>query len=135
MPRIRLGDWVEDAVDFLQRHFTWFFDVVSDVISGMYDGVNHVISGPDPLVMAAILAVVAVGITVLVYGVVGLIVKMDDVGLNLAQRSGKAVAAIGRGLVTGMPKLLSVLTVVGTAASARMPSRHAVNVASSRRRG
>ncbi|SDE25809.1 hypothetical protein SAMN05660485_00354 [Blastococcus fimeti] len=65
---------------------------------------------------AVILAVVAVGITVLVYGVVGLIVKMDDVGLNLAQRSGKAVAAFGRSLVKGMPKLLSVLTVVGTAA-------------------
>ena len=65
---------------------------------------------------AAILAVVAVGITVLVYGVVGLIVKMDDVGLTMAQRRGKAVAAIGRGLVKGMPKLLSVLTVVGTAA-------------------
>ena len=65
---------------------------------------------------AAILAVVAVGITVLVYGVVGLIVKMDDIGLNLAQRSGKAVAAFGRGLVKGMPKLLSVLTVVGTVA-------------------
>jgi predicted DNA repair protein MutK len=65
---------------------------------------------------AIILIVVALGITVLVYGVVGLIVKMDDVGLNLAQRSGTAVSAIGRGLVKGMPKLLSVLTVVGTAA-------------------
>lgn len=65
---------------------------------------------------AVILAVVAVGITVLVYGVVGLIVKMDDIGLNLAQRSGRAVAAIGRGLVKGMPKLLTALTVVGTAA-------------------
>ena len=65
---------------------------------------------------AVILAVVAIGITVLVYGVVGLIVKMDDIGLNLAQRSGKAVAAFGRGLVKGMPKLLSVLTVVGTVA-------------------
>ncbi|RBY86548.1 DUF808 domain-containing protein [Blastococcus sp. TF02A-30] len=65
---------------------------------------------------AVILAVVAVGITVLVYGVVGLIVKMDDIGLNLAQRSGRAVAGIGRGLVKGMPKLLTALTVVGTAA-------------------
>ncbi len=65
---------------------------------------------------AIILIIVALGITVLVYGVVGVIVKMDDVGLNLAQRSGKAVAAIGRGLVKGMPRLLSVLTVVGTAA-------------------
>ncbi|MCW2683895.1 MAG: hypothetical protein JWP33_1808 [Blastococcus sp.] len=65
---------------------------------------------------AVILAVVAIGITVLVYGVVGVIVKMDDVGLSLAQRPGKAVAKLGRGLVKGMPKLLTALTVVGTAA-------------------
>ncbi len=65
---------------------------------------------------AIILVVVALGITALVYGVVGVIVKMDDVGLNLAQRSTRAVSAIGRGLVKGMPKLLTVLTVVGTAA-------------------
>ena len=65
---------------------------------------------------AIILAVVAVGITVLVYGVVGLIVKMDDVGLHLSERPGKRVATFGRGLVKGMPKLLTGLTVIGTAA-------------------
>jgi predicted DNA repair protein MutK len=65
---------------------------------------------------AVILVVVALGITVLVYGVVGLIVKMDDIGLSLAQRPGKGVAAFGRGLVKGMPKLLTALTVIGTAA-------------------
>jgi predicted DNA repair protein MutK len=71
----------------------------------------------EPFVTRAlILVVVAIAITILVYGVVGLIVKMDDVGLNLSQRSGKGVAALGRGLVKGMPKLLTVLTVVGTAA-------------------
>jgi predicted DNA repair protein MutK len=65
---------------------------------------------------AVILAVVAVGITVLVYGVVGLIVKMDDVGLSLSQRSGQGTARFGRGLVKAMPRLLSALTVIGTAA-------------------
>jgi predicted DNA repair protein MutK len=65
---------------------------------------------------AVILAIVAVGITLLVYGVVGVIVKMDDVGLYMAERRGKGVARIGRGLVTAMPRLLTVLTVVGTAA-------------------
>ena len=65
---------------------------------------------------AVILAVVAVGITVLVYGVVGLIVKMDDVGLSLSQRPGKAVSGFGHGLVKAMPRLLTALTVVGTAA-------------------
>jgi predicted DNA repair protein MutK len=65
---------------------------------------------------AVILVVVALGITVLVYGVVGLIVKMDDVGLHLSERPGKGVARLGRGLVKGMPRLLTALTVIGTAA-------------------
>ncbi|CAN7286275.1 DUF808 domain-containing protein [Terrabacter sp. LjRoot27] len=63
-----------------------------------------------------ILVIVALLITALVYGVVGLIVKMDDVGLHLAQRESGASQRIGRGLVKGMPKLLSVLSTVGIAA-------------------
>lgn len=81
----------------------------------MVIALNEVVDQPF-VSRTIILAVVAVGITVLVYGVVGLIVKMDDVGLNLAQRSGKGVAKLGRGLVKAMPKLLTALTVVGTAA-------------------
>ena len=50
-----------------------------------------------------ILAVVAVVITVAVYGVVGLIVKMDDIGLNLAGRPSKFAQRIGRGLVASCP--------------------------------
>lgn len=64
----------------------------------------------------AILAVVALVMTVLVYGAVGFIVKMDDVGLRLAEGPGKAIPAFGRGLVKAMPKVLGVLTIVGTAA-------------------
>jgi uncharacterized protein len=63
----------------------------------------------------AILAVVALVMTVLVYGAVALIVRMDDAGLRLAQLSG-ATATFGRGLVKAMPVVLTVLTVVGTAA-------------------
>ncbi len=65
---------------------------------------------------ALILVVVALGITALVYGVVALIVKMDDVGLALAQRQAALAQRVGRGLVRGMPALLAVITVVGTAA-------------------
>ncbi len=65
---------------------------------------------------AVILVLVAAVITAGVYGVVALIVKMDDVGLVLAQRDSETSQRIGRSLVTGMPKLLTVLTVVGTAA-------------------
>ncbi|KGI67542.1 DUF808 domain-containing protein [Mycolicibacterium rufum] len=63
-----------------------------------------------------ILLIVAVVITAAVYGVVAGIVKMDDVGLSLTQRSSGLATKVGRGLVAGMPKLLSFLSVVGTAA-------------------
>jgi uncharacterized protein len=66
--------------------------------------------------LASALAAVAIGITVAVYGFVGLIVKMDDIGLNMAQRKLGVTRAIGRGLVSAMPKLLAFLSVVGTAA-------------------
>ncbi|MBB6424769.1 DUF808 domain-containing protein [Sphingopyxis sp. JAI128] len=65
---------------------------------------------------AATLAVVAVAITIAVYGVVGLIVKMDDIGLHMAKEGSSVRRAIGRGLVTFMPKLLSALALIGTAA-------------------
>ncbi|WP_084653276.1 DUF808 domain-containing protein [Nocardioides insulae] len=62
------------------------------------------------------LAVVALVITVVVYGVVALIVKMDDVGLHLAQRRSAAWQSIGRGMVAAMPRVLSVISVVGIVA-------------------
>ena len=65
---------------------------------------------------AAILAVVAIAITLLVYGVVALIVKMDDVGLHLAQRRAAFTQAVGRGMVLGMPKLLATISAVGVVA-------------------
>ena len=65
---------------------------------------------------AAIMVVVAVLITIVVYGVVALIVKMDDVGLSLAQRSGSAARRIGEGMVHAMPRVLTVIGLVGTVA-------------------
>ena len=68
------------------------------------------------LTQGVVLALVGIGITVLVYGVVGLIVKMDDIGLHLAKRRAAATRALGRGLVRGMPVLMETLSIVGTAA-------------------
>ncbi len=71
----------------------------------------------EPLLSRAIILVlVALAITFGVYGVVGLIVKMDDAGLKLAQTRDGAAAAFGRGLVRSMPIVLSVLANVGIAA-------------------
>jgi len=65
---------------------------------------------------AVILAIVAVAITVGVYGAVGLIVKMDDIGLHLAERRDAGSRALGRGLVLAMPKLMAALSTIGIAA-------------------
>lgn len=64
-----------------------------------------------------VMIIVALFITVLVYGVVALIVKMDDIGLSMVRKERSATRVkIGRGLVTAMPKVLTTLSVVGTAA-------------------
>jgi predicted DNA repair protein MutK len=65
---------------------------------------------------AIVLAVVGVLITIGVYGAVALIVKMDDIGLYLSRKPSSGVATFGRGLVKGMPILMRVLGIVGTAA-------------------
>jgi predicted DNA repair protein MutK len=77
-----------------------------------------VTSDPDASIWmrAIVLAVVAVLITVLVYGVVALLVKMDDVGLHLAQKPSAAAQRVGQGLVKAMPKVLTAIGVIGTAA-------------------
>ena len=66
---------------------------------------------------AITLAIVGILITVGVYGAVALIVKMDDIGLHMAaNRKTAAARAFGRGLVMAMPKLMSLLSTVGTLA-------------------
>jgi predicted DNA repair protein MutK len=67
-------------------------------------------------IQAASLALVGVLLTVAVYGVVGLIVKMDDIGLHLAKGRNVGLRALGRGLVKAMPVTMEALTVIGTAA-------------------
>lgn len=80
------------------------------------------IVGDAPLgVRAAVLSAIAVAMTVGVYGLVALIVKMDDAGLHLYQRDGDGLSAVllrglGRGLLALAPRFMSLLTVVGTLA-------------------
>lgn len=65
---------------------------------------------------AIIMFIVAVLITAVVYGVVAVIVKMDDIGLRMVQSGRPSAMRFGQRLVAGMPKLLELLSVVGTAA-------------------
>lgn len=61
-----------------------------------------------------VLVLVAIGITIAVYGAVGLLIKLDDIGLGMIERD--RAPGFGRLLVRAMPIILNVISVVGTAA-------------------
>ncbi len=73
--------------------------------------------GTETWKMALILAFVAIGITIGVYGTVALLVKADDFGLKLSQVGRlEATRAFGRGIVKWMPSVMNTISTVGTAA-------------------
>jgi len=74
------------------------------------------VADADLLPRAITLVIVALVITALVYGVVAVIVKMDDIGLHLAEGPNAALRGFGSGLVRAMPGLLSLLSTVGIVA-------------------
>lgn len=73
MPRIHLGNWAEDVVNWLTQHVSWLFDAISAVVNHLYDAVEWVLGGPSPLLMAAILAVVAFWLRGLTAGVLSFV--------------------------------------------------------------
>lgn len=65
---------------------------------------------------AGALAVVAVGMTVLVYGAVALLVKIDDIGLRMAESSAPSVRSTGERIVRSMPGVFRIISIIGTVA-------------------
>lgn len=79
------------------------------------------VADKDIMTQTLVVSGVAIAITVGVYGLVAAIVKMDDAGLHLLQtapegKKGAPQRALGQGLLSFAPKLMKILTVVGTAA-------------------
>ncbi|MGP6169902.1 DUF808 domain-containing protein [Microbacterium sp. A196] len=64
----------------------------------------------------AILAVIALMMTVIVYGAVALLVKIDDIGLKMAKNPSRRVRHTGTRIVRSMPAVFRVISVVGTVA-------------------
>ena len=111
-----LGDRIEDMAEFERERISGAirtdFILSAEIVAIALAEVTN-----EPLLTrAAILALVAVVITVLVYGAVAAIVKMDDAGLHLARRSDAASQRLGRLLLHAMPMLLALLSSVGTLA-------------------
>ncbi|WP_435175934.1 ABC transporter permease/substrate binding protein [Actinacidiphila sp. bgisy145] len=73
MPRLHFGNWAEDVVHWLTHHLSWLFDFVSHIVNGMYNGVEWALGGPSPLLMAAILAVLALWMRGLTAGVLAFV--------------------------------------------------------------
>jgi hypothetical protein len=78
------------------------------------------LAGLDPdfgiwMTLAA-LVVIGLGMTVLVYGTVALLVKIDDVGLALSENAAQRVQRIGTGIVQAMPTVFRVIGIIGTVA-------------------
>jgi predicted DNA repair protein MutK len=74
------------------------------------------VAGRPMLTQVAVLASVALLITFGVYGIVAAIVKLDDLGLYLHARRNALARAAGRALLLAAPRLMKLLTIVGTAA-------------------
>ncbi len=111
-----LGDAIEDIAEFERERISGA--VRSDFILSaeiMAIALAEVAGEPLPS-RALILMAVGIVITVLVYGAVAFIVKMDDIGLHLAERRDAASMRMGRLLLLAMPKLLDLLSSVGTLA-------------------
>ena len=67
------------------------------------------------LTRSLVLAAIGVGMTVIVYGLVAFIVKLDDIGLKMIQQGG-GLATLGKSIITVMPWFMRGLSVVGTLA-------------------
>jgi uncharacterized protein len=74
------------------------------------------VASEDFVVRAGVLAIVGIAVTVVVYGSVALIVKLDDIGLHLREKSSQVAQAFGRFLVNSVPYLLTFLSFIGTIA-------------------
>jgi uncharacterized protein len=112
-----LGDAITDMAEF-EKERTSGAIRTDFILSAEIMAIALAEVASEPLLSRAIiLALVGIVITIVVYGVVALIVKMDDIGLHLVDNRHTAFEKkLGRGLLHAMPRLLVLLSVVGTAA-------------------
>jgi predicted DNA repair protein MutK len=75
-----------------------------------------VVANAPLMTQVAVLAGIAIVMTIGVYGLVAGIVKLDDAGLYLSQRTGSLQRGLGRAILAGAPWMMKSLSIVGTAA-------------------
>ena len=110
LPAVEQGPAAENAI--VTKAVRTDFILSSEI---MVISLNEVADEPF-IARLFILVIVALAITALVYGVVALIVRMDDFGLKLASRSSAAAQKTGLALVKAMPRVMSALSTIGVVA-------------------
>ena len=70
----------------------------------------------DLIVQVLVVSIIALVATVGVYGLVALIVRMDDAGLALTEREEAWAQSLGRGMVRALPILIRIIGHIGTVA-------------------
>jgi predicted DNA repair protein MutK len=75
-----------------------------------------VVANAPLMTQVAVLAGIAIVMTIGVYGLVAGIVKLDDAGLYLSQQAGSLQRGLGRAILAGAPWMMKSLSIVGTAA-------------------
>lgn len=75
-----------------------------------------IVAGATLLNQVVVLSIIAIVMTIGVYGLVAGIVKLDDLGFYLQKTASKLLRKIGDGLISATPYLMKTLSVVGTAA-------------------
>ncbi len=111
-----LEDPIEDPAEFEKKRTAGA--IRTDLILSaeiMAITLNEV-SAETLVTRAMVLALVGAGITFAVYGAVALIVKLDDIGLHLKKKPAPWAQSVGGILLKAMPKILTLLSVVGTVA-------------------
>lgn len=111
-PSTQAVDWVAFEKDKIQGAVRTDFILSAEIVTIALGTVAAAPFGQQ----VAVLAAVAIAMTVGVYGLVAGIVKLDDVGLWLTQKPSRAAQALGRGMLHAAPWLMKTLAVVGTAA-------------------
>jgi predicted DNA repair protein MutK len=74
------------------------------------------VSQTEFITKLSVLIIVGVLTTVVVYGVVALIIKLDDIGFYFQDKKSKPAQVLGNALVSAMPKVIKSISIIGTVA-------------------
>lgn len=59
VPRVPIGDWINNAFDWVKDNLGTFFDQVADLLRDAVDGIADLLNSPAPLVLAFVFALLA----------------------------------------------------------------------------